>query len=142
MKHMMIMMAASLITGSAFAQKTPDKDIPASVKAAFQKAHPDAKDVKWEKEGDNFEAEFEQGKTEQSVVLNAQGSILETEVEIAVTELPQKAKDYVAANYKGQAVKEAAKITDAKGAISYEAEIKGKDLIFDAAGTFLKETKD
>lgn len=142
MKHVMMMMAASLMTGSAFAQKMQEKDIPAVVKSALQKAHPDAKGIKWEKEGDNFEAEFEQGKTEQSVVLNAQGSILETEVEIAVAELPQKAKDYVATNYKGQALKEAAKITDAKGVVTYEAEIKGKDLIFDAAGTFLKEIKD
>lgn len=142
MKHVMMMMAASLMTGSAFAQKMQENDIPAVVKSALQKAHPDAKGIKWEKEGDNFEAEFEQGKTEQSVVLNAQGSILETEVEIAVAELPQKAKDYVATNYKGQALKEAAKITDAKGVVTYEAEIKGKDLIFDAAGTFLKEIKD
>lgn len=142
MKHVIMMMAASLMTGSAFAQKMQDKDIPAVVKSAFQKAQPDAKEVKWEKEGDNFEAEFEHGKTEQSVVLNAQGNILETEVEIAVAELPQKAKDYVATNYKGQSLKEAAKITDAKGVVTYEAEIKGKDLIFDAAGTFLKEIKD
>ena len=138
----MILMAVSLISGGAFAQHTQDKDIPAIVKSAFQKAHPDAKGVKWEKEGDNFEAEFEHGKVEQSVVLNAQGNILETEVEIAVAELPQKAREYVAAHYKGQSVKEAAKITDAKGMVTYEAEIKGKDLLFDAAGTFLKETKD
>lgn len=135
-------MAASLISGCAFAQNKQDKDIPAIVKSAFQKAHPDAKGVKWEKEGDNFEAEFEHGKVEQSVVLNAQGNILETEVEIAVAELPQKAREYVAAHYKGQSLKEAAKITDAKGMVTYEAEIKGKDLLFDAAGTFLKETKD
>lgn len=135
-------MAASLISGCAFAQNKQDKDIPAIVKSAFQKAHPDAKGVKWEKEGDNFEAEFEHGKVEQSVVLNAQGNILETEVEIAVAELPQKAREYVAAHYKGQSLKEAAKITDAKGMVTYEAEVKGKDLLFDAEGTFLKETKD
>ncbi len=142
MKHVMILMAASLISGCAFAQNKQDKDIPAIVKSAFQKAHPDAKGVKWEKEGDNFEAEFEHGKVEQSVVLNAQGNILETEVEIAVAELPQKAREYVAAHYKGQSLKEAAKITDAKGMVTYEAEVKGKDLLFDAEGTFLKETKD
>lgn len=142
MKHVMIMMAASLITGCGFAQNKQDKDIPALVKSAFQKAHPDAKDVKWEKEGDNFEAEFEQGKTEQSVLLNAQGTILETEIEIAVSELPKKASDYVREHYKGQSIKEAAKITDAKGTVTYEAGIKGKDLIFDATGTFLKESKE
>jgi hypothetical protein len=34
------------------------------------------------------------------------------------------------------------KITDAKGSITYEAELKGKDLIFDSKGKFIKETKD
>jgi len=142
MKHVMIMMAASLISAGAFAQSKQDKDIPAAVKSAFQKAHPDAKAVKWEKEGENFEAEFGHGKTGQSVVIDAQGNILETEVEIAVSELPKKASDYVSEHYKGQSIKEAAKITDAKGTVTYEAEIKGKDLMFDAAGTFLKETKE
>lgn len=142
MKHVMIMMAASLISGCALAQSKQDKEIPASVKSAFQKAHPEAKAVKWEKEGEHFEAEFKQGKLEQSVVLDAQGNILETETEIAVSELPKKASDYVAEHYKGQSIKEAAKMTDAKGVVTYEAEIKGKDLIFDAAGTFLKETKE
>jgi len=142
MKHVMIMMAASLISGAAAAQGKQDKDIPASVKSAFLKAHPDAKAVKWEKEGEHFEAEFKQGKTEQSVVLDAQGNILETETEIAVSELPKKASDYVAEHYKGQALKEAARITDAKGTVTYEAEVKGMDLIFDATGAFLKEVKE
>lgn len=142
MKHVMIMMAAGLISVSALAQIKQDKEIPASVKTAFQKAHPEAKAVKWEKEGDHFEVEFKQEKLEQSVVLDAQGNILETEVEIAVSELPKKASDYVSEHYKGQVLKEAARITDAKGTVTYEAEIKGKDLIFDAAGAFLKESKE
>lgn len=142
MKHVMIMMAAGLISVSALAQIKQDKEIPASVKTAFQKAYPEAKAVKWEKEGDHFEVEFKQEKLEQSVVLDAQGNILETEVEIAVSELPKKASDYVIEHYKGQVLKEAARITDAKGTVTYEAEIKGKDLIFDATGAFLKESKE
>lgn len=141
MKHVMTMMAACLMTGSAFAQHVPEKDIPVAVKSAFQKAHPDAKEVKWEKEAGNYEAEFEQNKTEQSVLIDVQGTILETEIEIAVSELPQAACDYVAQHYKGQTVKEAAKITNAKGVVTYEAELKGKDLIFDTKGAFIKEAK-
>lgn len=141
MKHVMTMMAACLMTGSAFAQHVPEKDIPVAVKSAFQKAHPDAKEVKWEKEAGNYEAEFEQNKTEQSVLIDVQGTILETEIEIAVSELPQAARDYVSQHYKGQTVKEAAKITNAKGVVTYEAELKGKDLIFDTKGTFIKEAK-
>ncbi len=39
-------------------------------------------------------------------------------------------------------MKEAAKITDAHGVVTYEAEVKGMDLLFDSAGKFLKEVKD
>ncbi|MBC7865300.1 MAG: hypothetical protein IAF38_20155, partial [Bacteroidia bacterium] len=36
-------------------------------------------------------------------------------------------------------VKEAAKITDAKGVVTYEAEIDNADYIFDSTGNFLKK---
>ena len=44
--------------------------------------------------------------------------------------------------YEGITVKELTKITKSNGEINYEAAVKGKDLIFDAAGKFLKEVKD
>lgn len=81
-------------------------------------------------------------KTEQSVLFDAQGNLLETEVEIKLTQLPKGVLEYVKANYKGQKVKEAAKISDAKGTLTYEAEIKGMDLLFDSNGKFIKEIKN
>ncbi|MDZ4809791.1 MAG: PepSY-like domain-containing protein, partial [Bacteroidota bacterium] len=81
-------------------------------------------------------------KTEQSVLLNAQGNILETEVEIELNQLPSAVLDYIKANYKGQSVKEAAKITDANGKVSFEAEVGKMDVLFDESGKFLKEKKE
>ena len=113
-----------------------------SLWTAFQKNFPQAKVEKWEKEGSNFEAEFELNKTEQSVLFDAQGNLLETEVEIELNQLPKGVLEYVKANYIGQKVKEAAKITDAKGTVTYEAEIKGMDILFDSTGKFIKEIKN
>jgi hypothetical protein len=45
-------------------------------------------------------------------------------------------------HYPGIAIGEAARITKANGETNYEAEIKGKDVVFDAKGKFLKEEKD
>jgi formylmethanofuran dehydrogenase subunit C len=42
-------------------------------------------------------------------------------------------------DYKGAKIVEAGKVTNAAGTHMYEAEIKGKDLIFDENGNFLKE---
>jgi hypothetical protein len=38
----------------------------------------------------------------------------------------------------GATIKEAARITDANGKTTYEAEVRGKDLIFDEKGNYLK----
>ena len=73
--------------------------------------------------------------------MDAQANIIETEVEIELSQLPTGILDYVKNNYTGRKVKEAAKITDAKGTVTYEVEIKGMDLIFDNNGKFIKELK-
>lgn len=142
MKKLALMTVAARITSLTFAQKLQEKDVPASVKTAFQKNFPQVKAEKWEKEGLNFEVEFELKKSEQSVLFDAQGNLLETEIEIELNQLPKGVLEYVMANYKGQSIKEAAKITDSKGKVTYEAEIKGIDILFDSNGKFIKEIKN
>lgn len=126
---------AILLSALSFAQKV---QIPENVLQSFKTNFPNTHHIKWDKENNNYEAEFKSNKTEQSAVFNSNGKLIETEVEIAVSKLPESALAYMQTNYKSEKVKEAAKITDSKGIITYEAEIKGKDLIFDNNGKFLK----
>lgn len=142
MKKSMFIAAGLMISLAACAQKVKESDVPAVVKDAFKKTYKDVKEVKWEKEGANFEAEFEVGETDQSVVFDPTGQVIETEIEIKVDELPSGVKDYIAKSYKDAKIKEATRITDAKGTVTYEAEIKDKDLIFDSNGKFIKEEVD
>lgn len=142
MKKILVFAVAIFSSTLIYGQKISEKDVPASIKAAFQKQYPGISKVKWEKEKENFEAEFESNKTESSALFDASGKLLESEVEIKLNELPVGVAEYVKSHYKGQKVKEAAKITDANGTITYEAEIKGKDLIFDLYGKFIKEVKE
>ena len=124
------------------AQNNQMKAVPQEVKTSFQKQYPAVEEAKWEKEGENYEVEYKQGDKELSVLYDAKGNLIETEVEIKSEELPKSAKEYIKANYKDQKIKEASQITDAKGTITYEAEIKGTDLIFDSEGKFVKEQKN
>ena len=87
------------------------------------------------------QASFNLNKTDNSVLMDAQGNIIETEVEIELTQLPKGVLEYVKTHYARKQPKEAAKITDAKGLVTYEVEIKGMDLIFDSNGKFIKELK-
>ena len=142
MKKTMLMLVAGVVASCTYAQKMQDKSVPVAVKNAFQQKYPSAKEVKWEKENGNFEANFDLDEADNSVLIDAQGNILETEVEIVADKLPAAALDFVKTRYPGKKVKEAAMITKANGTVTFEAEIKGKDLIFDSSGKFLNESKD
>ncbi|GHB87760.1 PepSY-like domain-containing protein [Persicitalea jodogahamensis] len=136
MKRMMMLAAllAALVTFSANAQKVKADQVPAAVTTAFAKAYPNASNMKWEKEKNgDFEVEFDQGKVELSVVYNPQGVEQEVETEIATSQLPAS----VQAALKSKKVKEAA-IIKKGGKTYYEAEVGGKDLIFDASGKAVK----
>lgn len=136
MKTIAYLLISCLLAASAFAGTT---DVPAAVKGAFAKQFPNAQKVKWEKEKGNFEAEFRQDKKEFSALFDSNGNLLEWEEEIPASEVPKAAMEYAAQHYPGKKIKETARITDAKGDATYEVEVAGKDLIFDANGLFLLE---
>ena len=133
-----------LIVSCADAQKVKEGDVPKAVITSLQNNFKNVKVGEWEKENGNYEAEFDYNKVETSALFSADGKLLETEQEISKSALPKSISDYISKNYADYKVSEAAKITDDKGTLTYEAEVsKGKekmDLIFDAAGNFVKKT--
>ncbi len=134
MKSIIIILFAAIVCGnSALAQQS---EVPYAVKAAFSKKCSTAKKVKWDKEGNKYEASFLQNEKHMSVLYNANGVVEETETKISVAELPARARSY--AKSKG-AIKEAAMIVAANGTLTYEAEVRRRDLIFDDMGYFLEE---
>jgi hypothetical protein len=136
-----ILLCLALIVSIALtAQKTAGA--PEAAKAAFAKAYPNATKIKWEKENGNYEVSFVDKGNELSAIYNAKGILQESEQEMKVTELPAGITTYMKEHYKGITVKGAAKITRADGSVNYEAAVKGKDVLFDANGKFLKEVKD
>ena len=135
MKHMFVAVAM-LATVSCMAQ-----DAPSAVKNAFAKNFPGASVKKWDKEDGKYEANFSKGGKIMSATFAADGTLEETETDIKVSELPASVTEYIKTNYKGAAVKEAAMIVRGSDKM-YEAEVKGKDLLFDIQGKFLKEEED
>ncbi|MDF2434359.1 MAG: hypothetical protein JWP44_3990 [Mucilaginibacter sp.] len=127
------------VTGIAMAQKLKNTEVPDAVKSALMKKYPEATKVTWEKEKANFEANWG-GKSgeDMSVQYTPSGAFVEQVVAISPSELPASVAVYVKQHYKGVKITEAGKVTDAKGTTMYEAEVKGKDLVFDEKGNFLK----
>ncbi|MCW3075757.1 MAG: hypothetical protein JWO32_366 [Bacteroidetes bacterium] len=139
MKNTLIILALAFGAGSASAQKIKEAEVPAAIKASQEKHFPGAKVTEWEKEGANYESEFTVKKVETSASYDASGTLMETEVEIKASELPKAVTDYISKNMAGKKVKEASKITDTAGKVSYEAEIDKVDYLFDSKGTLLKK---
>ena len=135
-----MLVAFTMVVGIVIAQDLKEKDVPVIVKDAFVKKYADAKKVSWEKEKGNFEANWG-GKSgeDNSATFTPSGIFLEIVVAININELPANVAPYVAKHYNGAKIKEAGKVTDASGKHMFEAEIKGKDLIFDEKGIFIKQ---
>ncbi len=125
----------------ACGQKLAASKVPAPVKTSFAKEYPGIS-PKWEKENGNYEVNFKKDGTSMSLLIQPNGSIIETEMDIKIDDLPAVALAYLKEHYPGKNIKEAAKITKADRSLNYEAEVNGKDVIFDANGKFIKEAKD
>ncbi|MEO6978300.1 MAG: PepSY-like domain-containing protein [Mucilaginibacter sp.] len=141
MKKALVLAAVILsVTGSLKAQDLKAKDVPAAVKEALMKKYPESAKVSWEKEKGNYEANWG-GKSgeDNSVMFTPTGTFIEIVKAIPITDLPKSIAPYVKAHYNGAKIREAGKVTDAAGKTMYEAEIKGKDLIFDENGNFIKK---
>ncbi len=130
---------AIILMGSACGQDLKTSQVPANVKTACMKKYPEATNIAWEKENGNYEANWG-GKSgeDNSAMFTPSGVFVEIVKAIPVSQLPASAITYVKEHENGATIREAGLVTDANGTVTYEAEIKGKDLIFDKDGKFLK----
>ena len=136
-----VLASFSLGANSADAQRIAESNVPSAVSIALERFYP-GENVKWETEGANYEGEFKVNGAETSVLLDASGDVLEVEEEIDVSALPKATTDYVSKNLPQQKIQEASKITDAKGTVIYEVQIKKTSYLFDANGTFIRMTEE
>ena len=142
MKNLLFIPLAFVLAFTACGQKVKKEDLPSAVQAKFKALYPAITDVKWSKENAKYEAAFDLNKVETSVTIDSLGNLFETEIEISVSDLPTAIATYFTKNFPGEKIKEAAKITDPKGVVTYEAEMKDVDYLFDKDGVFIKKSED
>ena len=141
MKKLLFLFAVSIVSVTCFSQKLSAAKVPQAVKDGLKKAHPAAA-ATWEMEDANYEANFKESGKTMSCVIDKRGTILETETETSLSGLPQTARTYIDAHYKGKRTKEIAKIEKAGGQSSYEVVFSnGKEVLFDANGNFKEVEK-
>jgi uncharacterized membrane protein YkoI len=151
MKKILLLIFFVGISNLIFAQKNKKEkiELPDTVKTAFAKKYKTVKKVDWEKEGEDYEAEFEYNGNEMEVLYAADGKLKQIATEIEKSAVPKSIMTYCEKNFTGCKVTEASKIKDPAGNMTYEVELtkgKGKtaesfDAIFDKKGTMLSKTE-
>ena len=135
-----LMLCLTVVTISVSAQKVSESKVPEAVKTVFTKGYPGTAG-KWVKEDGNYEVSFDKDTKKMTLVISPTGSLVQTEYAITSAELPKGAVDYLAEHAKGVKINEMAHILKPNGDIQYEAEVKGKDILFDKDGKFLSKEK-
>lgn len=145
MKKYILLFGLVFFTGGAlFAQseKVSSKKngfVPAAVLQSFAKEFPDDKAKNWETEDNMYEVNFKHRRKKMSALFNMDGSLVQTEKRIKIRALPSAAIAYLNTYYLGMKIKEVSEVGYVNGVRNYEAEVNGKDLIFDVEGKFIQE---
>ena len=82
MKQFILIASSLLVINFATAQHLKEAAVPVKVKESFAKKYATSNVKVWEKEGENYEAEFYLNKVESSAVFGADGIFKELEQEI------------------------------------------------------------
>lgn len=125
MKGLKLIVLAFLPIAFGSCASTIDRqEIPSVVINAVMTKYPDAKDLEWEVKNGIYEVEFDLGKDDYEVWVNAQGTILKVEQEITNTQIPAALLTKVKSDFKDFKLDDAKCIEIGKE-VYYEIELDG-----------------
>jgi hypothetical protein len=138
MKNLKIIVLAFLpIAFGSCAGTIDQQEIPSVVINAVMTKYPDAKDLDWEVKNGVYEAEFDLGKDDYEVWVNAEGTILKVEQEITNAQIPAAVLTKVKSDFKDFKVDDAKRVEIGK-AVYYEIELDGtlgdQTVVYSASG--------
>ncbi|HVT86887.1 MAG TPA: PepSY-like domain-containing protein [Chitinophagaceae bacterium] len=140
MKRMFIVLITAIIAVSSAHSQIKVTD---AAKKAFAAKFPNATNVKWGKENaSEYEAEFKLNGQPVSANFKLDGSWVETESSIAVSDLPPAVTNAIKAKYPGTILNKAEKVEMPGGKTVYETVVKvngkKKEIEINPDGTFVK----
>ncbi len=154
-QNLIITVGVALVAtiGQANAEETAlsKHQIPKAVTDAFEKDHPDVKDVKFEKEKfegkEAYEAEYKENDMEYESLYAADGGLLQKEESIDTKALPEAIVQAVSKAHPNATIDEAEKVMNPDGTLAgYEVEIKTKgkeiEIQLDTSGNILKTERE
>lgn len=116
------------------AQSTRTASIPVNVLDQFALLYPDATDVHWTEQNDKYLAEFRNNKMHAAAMMNADGQLLQTEMEIRPIALPPDATAFLVDQIKVKKIEEATIIEESPGRFIFTATADDTEFRFDNEG--------
>lgn len=134
----------SILLLAACNQPSKNREVPTNISEAFVKLHPNATILKWNDEPPIWEAKYKDGEETGAVSFNEKAEVTETELVISESQLPNASviPDYIKAHYPNEKIQGCEKIAKQDRTTTYEIQITGKEIVFDAEGKYLSEEKD
>lgn len=120
----LIVLAFLPIAFGSCASTIDQQEIPSVVINAVMTKYPDATDLEWEVKNGMYEVEFDLGKEEYEVWVNADGTILKAEQEISNAKVPAVILSKLKSDYTDFKLDDAKRIEIAKN-VYYEIELDG-----------------
>jgi hypothetical protein len=144
MNKIIFLSLIAVIGLSACNQAGNTRQVPTNISEAFSKLHPTATILKWNDEPPIWEAKYKDGGEKGAVSFNSKAEITETELVITESQLPNATviPSYIKLHYPNDNIKGCEKVTKQDGSITYEIQVTGKEIVFDASGKYLSEEKD
>jgi len=127
--------------GSVFAQDIPESQVPSVIVNNFKKQFPKAGDIEWERQGNQYNVEFEIGFfTDYEAWYTASGELIRYSEEIPNSKLPADIKQAIKNQFEEYRIDDAKKFVE-NNVETYYVEIeKGKNeqnLVFSKDGKLL-----
>lgn len=147
MKCIKLMLTAGLIAGTAlagFGQDLKTKDVPEAAKLAFKKNFPKAKDIEWERAGDDYKVDFEIAHVDYTTIFTPDGKTVMSQKEVAPATLPKSIAADIRAKYPQARIDDVEQINTG-GKISYKIDLDGTPdatLYYSAGGKFINAIAD
>jgi hypothetical protein len=120
--------------------KVDPKDVPQSVKAAFENAFANASNVEWKMKDGKYKAKFELSGQKQFAELSNSGEVLSTGMKVEKDQLPSVVSDAVRTGNANKGIEEVYKV-EKGGQTHYMVKLEGNPerLMYTADGKLLKE---
>lgn len=138
MSRLLFLFIAFSIASVSQAQSISSTEVPQAVMSRLNGLYPDASTFKWEMEDGMYIASFKNLKSETSILLSFDGTVIRTESIIQLKVVPTDAQVSIADITKSKKNHEVNKIVDIYGAVTYKVELDDKAYIFDKNGRLLK----